>query len=169
MLIPNTIFRMGSAAIMLTNKRSGEQRSAVSRSVRPSSRASCANTASISPKQNTAAAVGAALHCAALPLSPSISLSEVRRPCALLLCLLPAERRRSKYELQHIVRVHLGADDKAYRCVPLSLPLPLPHWCSAGSRAQLLAAPSPAPADLQCTAYRRADDGVRTSTDPCTQ
>ncbi|KAL4452786.1 hypothetical protein ABPG75_008448 [Micractinium tetrahymenae] len=49
MLIPNTIFRMGSAAILLTNKHS--------------------------------------------------------------------ERRRSKYELQHVVRVHLGADDAAYKCV----------------------------------------------------
>jgi 3-ketoacyl-CoA synthase len=49
MLIPNTMFRMGSAAVLLTNKRS--------------------------------------------------------------------ERRRAKYELQHVVRVHLGADDKAYSCV----------------------------------------------------
>ncbi|KAL4420938.1 hypothetical protein ABPG77_001421 [Micractinium sp. CCAP 211/92] len=49
MLIPNTIFRMGSAAILLTNKRS--------------------------------------------------------------------ERRRAKYELQHVVRVHLGSDDTAYQCV----------------------------------------------------
>jgi 3-ketoacyl-CoA synthase len=49
MLIPNTIFRMGSAAILLTNK--------------------------------------------------------------------PTERWRAKYELEHLVRVHLGADDAAYRCV----------------------------------------------------
>jgi len=49
MLIPNTIFRMGAAAIMLTNK--------------------------------------------------------------------GTERRRSLYELQHLVRVHLGADNAAYRCV----------------------------------------------------
>lgn len=46
MLIPNTLFRMGSAAIVLTNK--------------------------------------------------------------------PHERRRAKYELSHVVRVHLGADDTAY-------------------------------------------------------
>jgi 3-ketoacyl-CoA synthase len=49
MLIPNTIFRVGAAAIMLTNKRS--------------------------------------------------------------------ERRRARYELEHVVRVHLGADEKAFRCV----------------------------------------------------
>lgn len=49
MLIPNTIFRMGGAAMLLTNKRS--------------------------------------------------------------------EARRSLYELEHIVRVHLGAQDDAYRCV----------------------------------------------------
>lgn len=49
MLIPNTIFRMGSAAILLTNKHS--------------------------------------------------------------------EARRSKYRLEHLVRVHLGADDTAYKCV----------------------------------------------------
>ena len=47
MLIPNTLFRMGCAAVLMTNKRS--------------------------------------------------------------------ERRRAKYELLHVVRVHLGADDKAYR------------------------------------------------------
>ncbi|GAB4815153.1 hypothetical protein N2152v2_002199 [Parachlorella kessleri] len=49
MLIPNCIFRMGSAAILLTNKRS--------------------------------------------------------------------ERRRAKYSLEHVVRVHLGADDTAFQCV----------------------------------------------------
>lgn len=49
MLIPNTIFRMGSAAVMLTNKRN--------------------------------------------------------------------ERRRSLYELSNLVRVHMGADDVAYKCV----------------------------------------------------
>ena len=49
MLIPNTIFRMGAAAVLLSNKRS--------------------------------------------------------------------ERRRARYELAHLVRVHLGADDIAYKCV----------------------------------------------------
>lgn len=49
MLIPNTIFRMGAAAILLTDKRT--------------------------------------------------------------------ERWRAKYQLEHLVRVHLGADDVAYRCV----------------------------------------------------
>lgn len=49
MLIPNTLFRMGGAAVMLTSKES--------------------------------------------------------------------ERPRAKYELQHLVRVHLGADDVAYECV----------------------------------------------------
>ena len=49
MLIPNTLFRMGGAAIMLTSKET--------------------------------------------------------------------ERPRAKYELQHLVRVHLGADDVAYECV----------------------------------------------------
>ena len=47
MLIPNTLFRMGSTAVLLTNKRS--------------------------------------------------------------------ERHRAKYELLHCVRVHLGADDTAYK------------------------------------------------------
>lgn len=28
-----------------------------------------------------------------------------------------AERKRSKYELEHIVRVHLGRDEPAYRCI----------------------------------------------------
>lgn len=46
MLIPNTLFRMGAAAIVMTNK--------------------------------------------------------------------PSERHRAKYKLQHVVRVHLGADDTAY-------------------------------------------------------
>jgi hypothetical protein len=49
MLIPNTLFRMGGAAVMLTSKE--------------------------------------------------------------------AERPRAKYELEHLVRVHLGADDVAYECV----------------------------------------------------
>jgi 3-ketoacyl-CoA synthase len=26
-----------------------------------------------------------------------------------------SERRRSKYQLQHVVRVHLGSDDTAYK------------------------------------------------------
>jgi len=51
MLIPNTLFRMGGAAIVLTNK------------------------------------AGA--------------------------------RRRAKYQLQHVTRVHLGADETAYRCATL--------------------------------------------------
>ena len=53
MLIPNTLFRMGGAAVILTNRL--------------------------------------------------------------------AERRRAKYELRHVVRVHLGADDTAYECVPSNL------------------------------------------------
>lgn len=56
MLIPNTLFRMGGAAMILTNKLT--------------------------------------------------------------------ERARAKYELQHVVRVHLGADDMAYECVPSQAALP---------------------------------------------
>ncbi|KAI3432776.1 hypothetical protein D9Q98_004315 [Chlorella vulgaris] len=36
---------------------------------------------------------------------------------AVLLTSKASERHRSKYELQHVVRVHLGADDAAYKCV----------------------------------------------------
>jgi hypothetical protein len=57
MLIPNTLFRMGGAAMVLTNKLT--------------------------------------------------------------------ERARAKYELQHVVRVHLGADDMAYECVPSPPPCQL--------------------------------------------
>ena len=35
---------------------------------------------------------------------------------AVVLTNRPAARRRAKYELQHITRVHLGADETAYRC-----------------------------------------------------
>lgn len=35
----------------------------------------------------------------------------------ILLTNKPGKRSRSKYQLQHVVRVHLGADDQAYRCV----------------------------------------------------
>ena len=35
---------------------------------------------------------------------------------AVVLTNRTAERRRAKYQLQHITRVHLGADDDAYRC-----------------------------------------------------
>ena len=34
---------------------------------------------------------------------------------AVLLSNRPADRMRAKYSLEHIVRVHLGADDAAYR------------------------------------------------------
>ena len=34
---------------------------------------------------------------------------------AVVLTNRPRERGRAKYELQHIVRVHLGADDAAYK------------------------------------------------------
>lgn len=33
---------------------------------------------------------------------------------AIVLTNRPSERSRAKYELQHVVRVHLGADDAAY-------------------------------------------------------
>ncbi|KAK9807432.1 hypothetical protein WJX73_006633 [Symbiochloris irregularis] len=36
---------------------------------------------------------------------------------AIVLTNRPSERSRAKYELQHVVRVHLGADDAAYECV----------------------------------------------------
>ncbi|XAR61757.1 Very-long-chain 3-oxoacyl-CoA synthase [Bertholletia excelsa] len=36
---------------------------------------------------------------------------------AVLLSNRPADRRRAKYKLVHIVRTHKGADDKAFRCV----------------------------------------------------
>ncbi|KAL2318739.1 hypothetical protein Fmac_032615 [Flemingia macrophylla] len=36
---------------------------------------------------------------------------------ALLLSNKPADRRRAKYRLVHVVRTHRGADDKAFRCV----------------------------------------------------
>jgi 3-oxoacyl-[acyl-carrier-protein] synthase III len=35
---------------------------------------------------------------------------------AVVLTNRPAARRRAKYELRHITRVHLGADETAYRC-----------------------------------------------------
>ena len=35
---------------------------------------------------------------------------------AVVLTNRPASRRRAKYELRHITRVHLGADKTAYRC-----------------------------------------------------
>lgn len=35
---------------------------------------------------------------------------------AVVLTNRPAARRRAKYELRHITRVHLGADEAAYRC-----------------------------------------------------
>ena len=44
---------------------------------------------------------------------------------AMVLTNRMSERWRAKYELQHVVRVHLGADDTAYECVPSS-PLPPP-------------------------------------------
>ena len=37
---------------------------------------------------------------------------------AMVLTNRMSERWRAKYELQHVVRVHLGADDTAYECVP---------------------------------------------------
>lgn len=36
---------------------------------------------------------------------------------AVLLSNKPADRRRAKYKLVHVVRTHRGADDTAYRCV----------------------------------------------------
>lgn len=35
----------------------------------------------------------------------------------MLLTNKPTEERRSKYELQHLVRVNLAGQDRAYRCV----------------------------------------------------
>lgn len=36
---------------------------------------------------------------------------------AVLLTSCAAEKARCKYRLEHLVRVHLGADDAAYRCI----------------------------------------------------
>lgn len=36
---------------------------------------------------------------------------------AMILTNRLTEHGRAKYELQHVVRVHLGADDMAYECV----------------------------------------------------
>ncbi|GMH45598.1 hypothetical protein BSKO_13555 [Bryopsis sp. KO-2023] len=36
---------------------------------------------------------------------------------AMLMTNKKREKRRAKYELQHVVRVHIGADDAAFRCV----------------------------------------------------
>ncbi len=38
---------------------------------------------------------------------------------AMILTNRITEYARAKYELQHVVRVHLGADDMAYECVPV--------------------------------------------------
>lgn len=35
---------------------------------------------------------------------------------AMVLTSRASERSRAKYELQHVVRIHLGADDVAYEC-----------------------------------------------------
>lgn len=35
---------------------------------------------------------------------------------AILLTNKLSDRQRCKYELEHVVRVHLGADDMAYKC-----------------------------------------------------
>ena len=37
---------------------------------------------------------------------------------AMILTNRLTEYGRAKYELQHVVRVHLGADDMAYECAP---------------------------------------------------
>ena len=39
---------------------------------------------------------------------------------AMILTNRITEYARAKYELQHVVRVHLGADDMAYECVSLA-------------------------------------------------
>ena len=41
---------------------------------------------------------------------------------AMILTNRLTEYARAKYELQHVVRVHLGADDMAYECVPCAMP-----------------------------------------------
>lgn len=58
---------------------------------------------------------------------------------AMVLTNRMSERWRAKYELQHVVRVHLGADDTAYECVPSS-PSPKSKFLAA----RKLGAPLPA-------------------------
>lgn len=53
---------------------------------------------------------------------------------AILLTNKLSDQKRVKYELEHVVRVHLGADDAAYRCgAPLRLLL-VPGPPSVGYR-----------------------------------
>lgn len=40
---------------------------------------------------------------------------------ALLLSNHPADRRRAKYKLTHMVRTHLGGVDEAYKCAAFTL------------------------------------------------
>lgn len=51
----------------------------------------------------------------ALPLPPACVPIRSMGSAAILLTNKRSERRRAKYELQHVVRVHLGSDDAAYK------------------------------------------------------
>lgn len=53
--------------------------------------------------------------CLAAQFTILVTRSALPGAAAILLTNKRSEARRSKYQLEHLVRVHLGADDTAYK------------------------------------------------------
>lgn len=105
MLIPNTIFRMGSGAAQLPGTADALGAAAVRHRIlrRPATAATLSSPVGRAPRSSPPAAI---TRRPAPPPPPA---------AAILLTNKASEARRAKYRLEHVVRVHLGADDTAYK------------------------------------------------------
>ena len=108
MLIPNTIFRMGSG--VLRRPLAAAAAAAAAAAPRCSARACVFMHTPACPSLHLISS-----HTSPLVPPSTAATCSVAAAAAILLTNKRSERRRAKYSLEHVVRVHLGADDAAYK------------------------------------------------------
>ena len=136
MLIPNTIFRMGSG---------GAPRAVAPRTgARPALRLASRTHHGVPPPVHAGSCRPSSRPRQPLLPPPCALPCPALLPAAILLTNKASEARRAKYSLEHVVRCHLGADDVAYKCAGGGGGGRSAGWPSreVGAGAHLLCAPA---------------------------